>query len=554
MPSEPTASILIPTRSRPEYLDVTLASVVPQARSADAEILVISDGPDPATATVASRHEVALVSLERPSGANAARNAGARAARSEILVFLDDDVEAPPGWLESMLAGIRSAPQHEVFGGPIRARLEGGGPRACGRESAPITTLDLGGEDRDAPLVWSANMAIRRSALERAGSFDETIAGRGEEEDWERRYLLQGGRIRYVARAGLVHRRTHADSRLGVLVRYAYRHGRGARRYDRRKGRIPTLRAELRTLAGCVWHTLRRRCTNGIVMAAHTAGRIVEALTEHRVSDEPTEDFLSGASGEVSGIRATARALIADAVTSGYALITLRPWRLRRAAARWPRRRILVLAVEREGTPNVLHRARRELLRSRHAVEFASTTVGGRGKFENLNRLLEQHPPAGYDWLVAIDDDVVLPKDFLDGFIFLAERFQLSLAQPAHRQRSHAGWRVTRQRRHTVARQTAYVEIGPVVAFSPVTFDTLLPFPELRAGWGLDLHWSAVSSQHGWRIGVVDATPIRHGLRVVASSYRREDAVLEARRFLADRPYTPAADAQRTLAAYRGWS
>ena len=56
-----------------------------------------------------------------------------------------------------------------MFGGPIRAALEGGGPRSCGRESPPITTLDLGGADRDVPLVWGANMALRRRAVERAG-------------------------------------------------------------------------------------------------------------------------------------------------------------------------------------------------------------------------------------------------------------------------------------------------------------------------------------------------------------------------------------------------
>ena len=36
---------------------------------------------------------------------------------------------------------------------------------------------------------------------------------------------------------------------------------------------------ELRTLAGCPWHVVRRRCLGGIVMAAHSAGRLREALS-----------------------------------------------------------------------------------------------------------------------------------------------------------------------------------------------------------------------------------------------------------------------------------
>src|SRR5437764_1232786 len=62
------------------------------------------------------------------------------AARSELIVLIDHDIEAPPGWLAALLEGVRANPGHEVFGGPIRARLEGG-PRGCGREPAPITTL-----------------------------------------------------------------------------------------------------------------------------------------------------------------------------------------------------------------------------------------------------------------------------------------------------------------------------------------------------------------------------------------------------------------------------
>ena len=53
--------------------------------------------------------------------------------------------------------------------------------------------------------------------------------------------------------------------------------------------------------------------------------------------------------------------------------------------------------------------------------------------------------------------------------------------------------------------------------------------------------------------GIVDATPISHKLRPVASAYDRGEAIAEARLFLADRPYTRAAEAQRTLVVHRAW-
>ncbi len=278
MISQPTASIVIPTSGRSDYLGVTLASVAPQAEAQDAEILVINDGGDPPTAAVAARFGARVIDLAAPGGANAGRNAGIKAARGELIVLLDDDVEAPPGWLAAMLEGAARNPDCDVFGGPVRARLEGGGPRSCGREPAPITTLDHGPADRDVELVWSANMAIRRPALQHVGQFDETLRIRGDEEDWERRYASSGGRIRYLASAGLDHRRTASDARLNRLVVAAYAQGRAARRYDAHKGKAARLSAELRVLLGCCWHVVRRRCANGIVMGAQAAGRLREAL------------------------------------------------------------------------------------------------------------------------------------------------------------------------------------------------------------------------------------------------------------------------------------
>jgi hypothetical protein len=214
---------------------------------------------------------------------------------------------------------------------------------------------------------------------------------------------------------------------------------------------------------------------------------------------------------------------------------------------------LLVLAVERPDEPNLLASARDELRRSKHLVDFASTTVGELGKFENLNALLSKHPPEGHDWLLVVDDDVSLPRGFLNAFVFLIERFGLRLAQPAHRARSHAAWQVTRRRPASLVRETPYVEIGPLVAFHADTFEVLLPFPPLRIGWGLDAHWAAVAREHDWRLGIVDATPIQHGVRRIAAAYDREEAIAEGRRFLADKPYVRAADAQRTLVTHRSW-
>jgi hypothetical protein len=257
-------------------------------------------------------------------------------------------------------------------------------------------------------------------------------------------------------------------------------------------------------------------------------------------------DYLSGDTGDVTGWRSAKRTLADvafEAIDRGAGV--------RRAAdalARaTPPKRVLVSGIRRPGAALDL-----DPLRSgRHEVDFAIGALEqlGGGKFQNLNRLLAT--AADFDWLLVVDDDVQLPSRFLDRFIGICERFRFDLAQPAQTQRSHSAWRVTRRRPASLARETRFVEIGPVTGFARRVASELVPFPELRFGWGLDLHWAALAAQRGWRLGVVDATPVRHEAARVGSAYPAEEAQAEAARFLADRPYLPAARAGDVLATHR---
>jgi len=568
-----TASVVIPTRGRPSYLQIALASIAPQASASGAEVLVVDDaGPDPETRALAARFGARYEPHPQPLGLNVARNTGVARSSGDLVVFVDDDIRAQPGWLQALLAAALQNPHADVFAGRIRPRLEGRAPRGCGRD-APITSLDLGERDRDARFAWGANMAIRRSALERVGAFDVALEQGGDEQEWQERHRRAGGApARYVAAAGVEHRRAGADARLRSLARGAFARGRGARRFDAYRGLAPPLAQELRTLLGCAGHVVRRRCPAGLTQAAHSAGRVREASGELLAARRraPTtaapggqargtgasargEDFLSGASGAVGGVDAMLRGA-RDTAHEALEIASGRRLRLTLSARRRPpRQRVLVLGVERPERRGLAARAQAELRRSRHALELHTRAPAGAGKFEVLNLLLAEHPPPGHDWLLVLDDDVKLPRGFLDRFLFLCNRFQLQLAQPAHRLNSHAAWAQTRRHARSVVRETAFVEIGPVSAFAAATFSTLLPFPDLRMGWGLDMHWAALARSHGWRCGVVDAVTIRHRAAPVGEAYSHQAAIAEARAFLAERPYLSASEAHRTLLTHRRW-
>jgi hypothetical protein len=274
------------------------------------------------------------------------------------------------------------------------------------------------------------------------------------------------------------------------------------------------------------------------------------------------DDFLSGESGHVAGIRAVAKHRLRDAYLD-LRLLLGGAGRAARAASGEPRR-VLVAGIYGDDAGRV-SRALDELRRTDHDVEFvigaraeaaprlrdvtAATHLPG-GKFQNLNSILADRDPASYDWFLVIDDDVLLPRRFLDRFIAICEALDFGLAQPAQTWRSHAAWQITRRRGGLVARETRFVEVGPVTAFRADVTAELFPFPPLRFGWGLDVHWSALAEQRGWRLGVVDALPVRHDLTPVATAYSHADAVQDAREFLRDRPYVPADRAQRTLATH----
>jgi GT2 family glycosyltransferase len=555
-----SASIVIPTRARSAYLEVALASIAPQARAAGAEVLVIDDaGPSPEGRAQAERFGARYEPHERELGLNVARNTGVEHSSGEVVVFVDDDVEASPGWLAALLQAAHEHPDVDVFAGPIRPRLEGRGgwgSRSCGREGAPITTLELGAHDTDSRYAWGANMAIRRGALERVGTFDVSLEHGGDEQEWQDRLRARepGARVLYVAGAAVDHRRTGRDARLRALARAQHERGRAARRFDARRGQAPPLGRELATMAGCMWHVARRRCPAGLTMVAHSAGRVREAL-RHEPAQTSTgaDDFLSGQSGTVGGIDGMLRGM-RDGAVDTWEIATARRLRMGLAARHEPPlRRVLAIGVVRPEYAGCAECVRAELLRSRHEVELRTCPPGELGKFENLNRLLAKHPPAGRDWLIAIDDDIELPRGFLDRLLFVCERFELQLAQPAHRLSSHAAWPVTRRQPGSVVRETGFVEIGPVTAFASATFETLLPFPQLRMGWGLDAHWAALARAHEWRCGVVDAVAIGHRAAPAADAYSRETAIAEAREFLAQRPYVSAAESQRTLTTHRRW-
>src|SRR5258706_1541265 len=121
----PFVSVVIPTRNRAHLLVTCLESLSQQRYPADRfEIIVVDDGSLDATPEIVDRVAARPLPAVRylpqaQGGVNVARNAGIAAARGDPICFLDDDEDAPPGWLSALVDATGRHPAAGCLGGPL---------------------------------------------------------------------------------------------------------------------------------------------------------------------------------------------------------------------------------------------------------------------------------------------------------------------------------------------------------------------------------------------------------------------------------------------------
>ncbi|TLM66161.1 MAG: glycosyltransferase family 2 protein [Deltaproteobacteria bacterium] len=191
----PAVSVVIPTADRREILLETLACVLRQT-VVPAEVLIIDNGRE-ATLLADLPAHVSVVRTAPRIGPSAARNAGARAARSEIVAFLDDDDLWLPDYLERILERFDETGADAVVGQLMRKR-----------QGAEPTAYKLFPEEPEQqrrvflrnPGFGGQNLAIRRAVFLELGGFDERLPA-SEDRDLAARLLLSGRRIAVAPQA-----------------------------------------------------------------------------------------------------------------------------------------------------------------------------------------------------------------------------------------------------------------------------------------------------------------------------------------------------------------
>ena len=98
-------SVVIPAKNEAENLVKFLPRLLPQVEGA--EIIVVNDGSSDNTAEICEQHGVKVISHPYSKGNGAAIKTGARAARGEVLVFLDGDGQHKPEDIPRLLAELQ---------------------------------------------------------------------------------------------------------------------------------------------------------------------------------------------------------------------------------------------------------------------------------------------------------------------------------------------------------------------------------------------------------------------------------------------------------------
>jgi glycosyltransferase involved in cell wall biosynthesis len=228
-------SVVIATKDRERYLQRTLAALAAQVATFPFEVIVVDNGSRDATKRVVEAHAagdppVRYVCEPQPNRGKA-RNRGVEAARGEYVLFCDDDVQTPQGWVAAHGAAHRSGDC--VVNGPI---------------------LNVGSfESHPAPrpvnysraFLCSCNASLSKRAFLEAGGFDENFNLYG----WEDTEL--GVRLRDIGLgwkfawdAYLWHIKPPEENTLAVESRKAVEKARMARRFV---AKHPSYRARFAT-------------------------------------------------------------------------------------------------------------------------------------------------------------------------------------------------------------------------------------------------------------------------------------------------------------------
>lgn len=239
-------SLIVPTYNRAEYLNKSLETFANQTLDKSSyEIILVDNNSSDDTKKVFNillnkfpEHNWTYF-FEPKQGLHFARNRGILLSRGEVVVFGDDDIEASPKWLESLLTSFEKDEKIGIAGGPIIPIWDKPPPEwiydyGTKEVHGVFAYLNYGNESKylENEILFGCNFAIRKKiAIEIHGSGPDTFpdnmihySGYGERA-MELRVEAKGYKCYYNAEAVVEH---HCPVSRCTLAYFANRYKRWA--------------------------------------------------------------------------------------------------------------------------------------------------------------------------------------------------------------------------------------------------------------------------------------------------------------------------------------
>lgn len=229
--SFPSVSVIIPNYNGLRFLPVCLDALRGQSYPQElTEVILVDDASTDASVKFGRERypEVKIVQLARNGGLAIGCNSGARAATGELLVMLNNDTEAEPGWLAALVEAAATNPHAGAVASKMllfdrRDTLHNAGD-LMGADGIPrnrgVWERDAGQYD-DQPEIFGGcggGVLYRRAAWEQAGGFDERLFMYLEDVDLAWRLRLLGWAAVFAPQARLYHHLSATGG--GVLASY----------------------------------------------------------------------------------------------------------------------------------------------------------------------------------------------------------------------------------------------------------------------------------------------------------------------------------------------
>ena len=186
----------------------------------DYEVVVVNDGSTDRTAKIVDQYPVRRIDTEQ-GGLSRARNIGMRAAKGEIVAYIDDDAFPASDWLTHLALRCRST-NHVGIGGPNLPPEDDPEVADC-VANAPGGPSHVLFSDFVAEHLPGCNMAFRRAAIMAIDGFDEQFRIAGDDVDLCWRLQDGGGTLGFSPCAVVWHRRR---SRVKQYLRQQFNYGR----------------------------------------------------------------------------------------------------------------------------------------------------------------------------------------------------------------------------------------------------------------------------------------------------------------------------------------